>query len=86
MIIFDVRCKVLKPIRYTGKDGRKVEIQPGVYRLRGLDHLVRTAGQVTTAGTDLAIVSTDDGVSEAFDISPAELAQHLAKDDAEIAP
>ena len=34
MIIFDVRCKVLKPIRYTGKDGRKVEIQPGVYRLR----------------------------------------------------
>lgn len=86
MIIFDVRCKVLKPISYTGKDGRKVEIAPGVYRLRGLDHLVRSAGQATTAGTDLAIVSTVDGTSESFDISPAELAQHLARDDAEITP
>ena len=48
--------------------------------------MVGRAGRVTPAGTDLAIVSTVDGVSEAFDISPAELAQHLAKDDAEIAP
>ena len=86
MIVFDVRCRVLKPIRYSDADGHKVEIQPGVYRLRGLDHLVRLAGKMTTTGTDLEIVTTNDGVTEAFPITPAILAQHLAKDDAEIAP
>ena len=49
MIIFDVRCKVLKPIRYTGKDGRPVEIQPGVYRLRGLDPAELAALTTTNA-------------------------------------
>jgi len=86
MIVFDVRCRVLKPIRYSDANGRKVEIQPGNYRLRGLDHLVQHAGKTMTTGTDLAIVATDDGVTEAFDITPQLLAEHLAKDDAEIAP
>jgi hypothetical protein len=86
MIVFDVRCKVLKPIRYTDAQGRKVAIEPGVYRLRGLNHLVQHAGKTMTTGTDLEIVALDDGVTEAFQITPQLLAQHLAKDDAEIAP
>ena len=62
MILFDVKCKVVKRISVADSSGNDVEISPGAYHLRGIDHLVRAAaGGSNVTGMDLQIVSESDG-------------------------
>jgi len=84
MIIFDVRCEVLKPISVTDRGGNAVTIPAGRYHLKGLDRLVRevSGGSVTT-GTDFTIVSEDDGETS-FAVSAEALAKYISEDDVEV--
>jgi hypothetical protein len=83
MIVFDVKCHVLEPIHVTDTRGKEITIDPGYYRLRGLEHLVRSAGAGTPLpGTALTIIGEDD--REHYAISAETLANFLAYDEVEV--
>ncbi|MEX2454978.1 MAG: hypothetical protein WD470_09755 [Rhodospirillaceae bacterium] len=84
MIIFDVRCEVLKPFEVTDSAGNGVTIPPGRYHLKGLDHLVRQAADgLVTTGMDIQIVSEEDGET-AFTVTAENLAKYISLDDIEV--
>lgn len=83
MIVFDVKCHVLEPIHVTDRSGRDTVLNPGYYRLRGFEHLVRkVAAGAAEPGTDIVIVSDDNG--ESFAVTAEKLANFIAYDEVEV--
>lgn len=85
MLVFDVTCRVLHPIKGTDAKGHDFTIEPGYYRLRGVEHLIRKAAglQPEAQGMDLAIVSGTDGAI-VYPVTAAGLAQWMSRDDVEV--
>ena len=84
MIVFDVRCNVLEPIKVSDPSGSDITIAPGSYRLRGLDHLIRSAGGDTVStGTDLTFVGDGDGQT-IYTVRAENLAHFIALDEVEV--
>ena len=84
MLVFDVRCHVQKAVHLTDAKGNDVTIEPGIYRLQGMEHLVRKAadGAVAT-GTDISFVTANEG-KIAYVVSAENLAHFIASDEVEI--
>ena len=84
MIVFDVKCRVTAAIEAADAAGKRVTIAPGDYRLRGIEHLVRSAaGRSAATGTDFTLHALgEDGAS--YTVSAESLAHFIADDDVEV--
>ena len=85
MVVFDVRCRVMEAIEAADAVGNKVTIEPGEYRLRGIEHLVRNtaAGTSSATGTDFILIAAEDG-GPTYTVSAESLAEFIADDDVEV--
>jgi len=83
MLVFDVKCQVRVPIEMTDTSGRKIKLDQGSYRLRGIGHFVRTAasGEDVT-GTDISFLSKD-GRRVICTVSGENLAHLISTDEVE---
>ena len=86
MMLFNVRCEVLEPIHLTDSSGNDVTINPGSYRLQGIEHLINSAGgQSIARGTDLSFVDESDG-KLAYTVRAENLAHFISLDEIEVKP
>lgn len=85
MLVFNVRCEVLEPIQLTDVHQNRITLAPGVYRLQGVEQVVRKAAGQTAAeeGTHITFV-TDSGGQAAYTVSAEELAHFMATDEVEV--